>query len=53
MVRAEALLVNRQRPPHQRLSFRKPVRGLKQLGQIVEADGDTRMVLPEARLANL
>ena len=37
MIRAVALLVDRQRAAHQRLGLGEAVRGLKQLREIVEA----------------
>ena len=39
MILAEALLVDGQRAAHQRLGLRQPVRGLKQLRQVVEVCG--------------
>src|SRR6185295_11954010 len=52
MVRAEALLVNRQRSAHQRLSLRKPVGLLEQPRQVVKGYGDVWMVRAEALHVN-
>ena len=52
MIRAEAFLVDGQRAAHQGLGLGKPVRGLKQLRQIVEADGDLGMIGAEAFLVD-
>ena len=43
MFGAVGLLVDGQRPAHQRLGLRQPVRGLEQLRQVVEARGDVRV----------
>ena len=52
VVLAEALLINLQRPAHERFRLRQPVGVLKQLRQIVEVSGDVRVVLAEALLIN-
>ena len=44
MVRAVGPLVDRQRPPHQRLGLGQAVRGLQQRRQVVEVAGDVGMV---------
>jgi hypothetical protein len=50
MVRPEALLIDRQGAAQIWLGLCKPVRGLKQLGQIVDANGDVGMLGPETLL---
>ncbi len=52
MVGAEARLVDRQRPAHQRLGLGPPVGGPQQPGQVVEPDGDSRVVGVKARLVD-
>jgi len=39
--------------PHKGLGFGQPVRGLKQRGQVVEADGDFRVFGSEALLVDV
>ena len=51
VLRPEARLVDGQRPAHQRLGLRQPVRGLEQLGQVVEV-GWRRWGAPPRRLAS-
>ena len=52
MLRPVAFLINRQRPPHQRLGLLQPVRGLQQLREVVEVAGDIGMLRPVAFLIN-
>ena len=52
MTGAEVLLVDGERAAHQGLGLGKPVRVLKQLRQIVEADGHLGMLGAEAFLVD-
>ena len=52
MIGAEALLVDGERAPHQGLGVLEPVRGLQELRQIVEADGDVWVIGAEALLVD-
>ena len=52
MIGAEAFLVDGKRAAHQGLGLGKPVRGLKQLRQIVEVRGHIGMIGAEAFLVD-
>ena len=44
VIGAEAFLVDGERAAHQRLGLGEPVRGLEELRQIVEVDGDVGVI---------